>query len=50
MSIVAEFLGKVTAIYNTGNATEHSYRSTFEFLFASMAGSVTALNEPTRYK
>lgn len=50
MSIIGEFLSKVQAIHKTGEATEHSYRSTFEFLFAALDDDVTALNEPKRVK
>lgn len=48
MSIVQEFLSKVQAIHNTGAATEHSYRSTFEFLFSALDDEIVALNEPKR--
>lgn len=37
-------------IHATDNATEHSYRSAFEALFASLDPDVTALNEPKRVK
>lgn len=50
MTIVGDFLSKVDAIYKTGAATEHSYRSTFEFLFASLEDDIVALNEPKRVK
>ncbi|EKE67287.1 adenine-specific DNA methyltransferase [Oceanibaculum indicum P24] len=46
MTIVSEFISRVQAIYATGNATEHSYRSAFEQLFTGLG--VTALNEPKR--
>ena len=48
MSIIQEFLSKVQAIHKTGAATEHSYRSTFEFLFAELDDQIVALNEPKR--
>lgn len=48
MTIVSEFVGRVKAIHATGNATEHSYRSAFERLFADLG--VTALNEPRRIR
>jgi len=41
-------MSKVQAIHKTGAATEHSYRSAFEGLFASLGA--TALNEPKRVK
>jgi type I restriction-modification system DNA methylase subunit len=48
VSIVADFVNKVIAIRNTGNATEHSYRSAIESLFAALDPLVRALNEPKR--
>lgn len=50
MSVIHEFLSKVQAIYKTGAATEHSYRSSLEFLFGSLTEGITALNEPKRVK
>ncbi len=46
--LVADFVAKVQAVYKTGAATEHSYRSAFEALFSALG--VTALNEPKRVK
>ena len=48
LSVISDFLSKVQGIPATGNATEHSYRSAFEALFAALG--VTALNEPKRVK
>lgn len=48
MTLVSDFVAKVQAVYKTGSATEHSYRSAFEALFAALG--VTALNEPKRVK
>jgi len=48
MAIINEFLSKVEAVYKTGAATEHSYRSAIEGLFGGLTESVTALNEPKR--
>ena len=48
VSVISDFLSKVQSIHATGNATEHSYRSAFEALFAALG--VTALNEPKRVK
>ena len=48
MSVISNFISKVQSIHATGNATEHSYRSVFEALFAALG--VTALNEPKRVK
>lgn len=48
MTVISDFMSKVQAIHKTGAATEHSYRSAFEGLFASLGA--TALNEPKRVK
>ncbi|MCA3313041.1 MAG: N-6 DNA methylase [Roseomonas sp.] len=48
MTMITEFVTRIKAIHATGNATEHSYRSAFEDLFAKLG--VTALNEPRRVK
>lgn len=48
VSAISDFISKVQSIHATGNATEHSYRSAFEALFATLG--VTALNEPKRVK
>lgn len=48
MTLISDFVSRVQAIQKTGAATEHSYRSAFEGLFASLG--VTALNEPKRVK
>ena len=48
MTLISDFISKVQSIHATGNATEHSYRSAFESLFADLG--VTALNEPKRVK
>ncbi|MTH79417.1 type ISP restriction/modification enzyme [Paracoccus aestuariivivens] len=45
---IKAFISKVQAVHKTGVATEHSYRSAFEALFADFG--VTALNEPKRVK
>jgi hypothetical protein len=50
MKVVAEFLKKVSSVYATGAATEHSYRSSLEFLLANLDKAVTPLNEPKRVK
>jgi hypothetical protein len=41
-------MSKVQAIYQTGVATEHSYRSAIEQLINGLADGITALNEPKR--
>ena len=48
MTLISDFISKVQSIHGTGNATEHSYRSAFEALFAELG--VVALNEPKRVK
>ena len=48
MNPVSEFIARVKAIYNTGSATELSYRSAFEFLIHALDDDVTALDEPKR--
>jgi predicted helicase len=50
VSIISSFIGRVTAIHATGNATEHSYRSAFETLFTALDPAVSALNEPKRVR
>ncbi len=50
MNSVSDFIIKVNGIYETGQATEHSYRSAFESLIHSLDDDVTALNEPKRVK
>jgi type I restriction-modification system DNA methylase subunit len=46
--MIADFMAKVQAVYKTGAATEHSYRSALETLFSGLADGITALNEPKR--
>lgn len=46
--LVQEFLNRIQTVYTTGNATEHSYRSAFEFLFDALDPDISALNEPKR--
>ncbi|MAN62899.1 MAG: DNA methyltransferase, partial [Parvibaculum sp.] len=48
MTIISDFLSRVESIYQTGKATEHSYRPALAELFASLAEDVSALNEPQR--
>lgn len=48
MSIIEAFINKVIATYQTGAATEHSYRSAFEVLFHNLDDDIVALNEPKR--
>jgi type I restriction-modification system DNA methylase subunit len=44
------FMTEVSSIYQTGAATEHSYRSALQNLLSSVAEDITALNEPKRVK
>lgn len=46
--IIQEYLDRVAAVYKTGVATEHSYRSAIEFLFKNLSDDIKALNEPKR--
>lgn len=48
MSIISEFIARVQAVYKTGAATEHSYRSAIEQLVSGLNEGVIALNEPKR--
>jgi len=50
VTLVSDFIAKVQAVYKTGAATEHSYRSALEALFSGLEEDVTALNEPKRVK
>lgn len=48
MSNIKDFIAKVQSVFNTGDATEHSYRSAIEYLISSTAETITAINEPRR--
>ena len=48
MSRISDFVSKVQSIYQTGTATEHSYRSAIETLLSGLENDVTAINEPKR--
>ncbi|MGV0998223.1 MAG: type ISP restriction/modification enzyme [Fluviibacter sp.] len=48
MSIIPDFIARVQAVYKTGAATEHSYRSAIEQLISGLNAKVIALNEPKR--
>lgn len=50
MKNIENFINQVVVTFKTGEATEHSYRSSFENLFASLNKEITALNEPKRVK
>ena len=45
-----EFLSNVSATYQTGAATEHSYRAALQNLLSSIGDDIIALNEPKRVK
>ena len=48
MTIISNFVSRVETVYQTGRATEHSYRPALEELFGKLAEDVSAINEPTR--
>ncbi len=48
MSLIAHFTAKITALYSSGAATEHSYRPALETLFNGLSEDITAINEPRR--
>jgi len=50
VSVISDFISKVQAVYKTGAATEHSYRSALETLLSGLEEGTTALNEPKRVK
>lgn len=50
MTIISDFISRVEAVYQTGQATEHSYRPAIEELFSRLSEGVSALNEPKRVK
>ncbi len=43
---IAQFVSDVSKTYETGNATEHSYRASLENLLSSIDPGTEALNEP----
>lgn len=45
---VAGYLEKITAVYKSGEATEHSYRPALADLFRSIDATVEVINEPKR--
>ncbi len=44
------YVRKIEKIYQTGIATEHTYRSTLQELLETFASGITATNEPKRIK
>ena len=45
---IAGYLAKVTEKYESGQATEHSYRGALEELFQSIDPAITIINEPKK--
>ena len=43
---IADYLAEVQRIYNTGSATEHSYRAALGALFDRIDENVKSINEP----
>jgi hypothetical protein len=48
MSLVAEFLGKVTEKYKTGIAREHAYRPALEDLLKALGDDLTPVNDAAK--
>ncbi len=44
------YLHKIEKAYQTGNATEHTYRSALQELIETLSPGITATNEPKRVK
>lgn len=45
---IGGYLEEITRIYNSGDATEHSYRAPLQRLFESIDGDASVINEPKR--
>jgi len=45
-----EYISKINAIYQTGQATEHSYRPALQAYLEALLPDITATNEPKRQK
>ena len=45
---IQAYLQDVTQIYQTGNATEHTYRPALKKLLESFGDGILAVNEPKR--
>lgn len=45
---IADYLAAVTAKFESGQATEHSYRAALEGLFQSIDPAIEVINEPKR--
>ena len=48
MGPISDFISSISALHTTGKATEHSYRSAFEGLFAALDSGINVINEPKR--
>ena len=46
MNPVTSYVNEISSMYGSGQATEHSYRSTLEGLFKAFDESVQVINEP----
>lgn len=47
-SPLKDYLQKIQSTYATGDATEHSHRSTLEALLEALGDDIQAINEPRR--
>ncbi|MEY3885815.1 MAG: hypothetical protein RIS87_1590 [Pseudomonadota bacterium] len=45
---IQQYIGNVSALFNSGNSTEHSYRGDLQQLLTSMLKDVAVTNEPKR--
>ena len=48
MTVFEKYFQEISAIYQAGNATEHSYRPAIKNLIESLASGIQAINEPKR--
>ncbi|MFM7440548.1 MAG: hypothetical protein ACKO2V_18455 [Snowella sp.] len=48
MTVFEKYFQEISAIYQAGNATEHSYRPALKNLIESLASGIQAINEPKR--
>ncbi len=49
-AMLRNYLRKIEKVYQTGNATEHTYRSTLKELLETLFPGISATNEPKRIK
>jgi len=45
---IQQYIGNISALFNTGNSTEHSYRGDLQLLLTSLLKDVAVTNEPKR--